>query len=74
MASVRFASIEFAPGIVSVDEEAELDDLAFRVVRAQGVEERGIDGVRVGRHQLAVAQRELVGGAPVSLQAGEAAE
>ena len=47
---------------VEAEKEPELDDLLFAVMLAQLVEERGVDRIWIGRHQFAVAQRQLLGG------------
>ena len=47
---------------IEADEGAELYDLLLAVMLPQGIEERIIDRVRIGCHQFAVAQRQLVGG------------
>ena len=46
---------------VESDEGAKLDDLVVAVMLPQFVEEGGIDRVGINRHQLAVAQRNLLG-------------
>lgn len=45
---------------IESDECAELDDLLLRVVLAELIEERRIDGVGIACRQFAVAQRQLV--------------
>ena len=47
--------------MIEADEGAELDDLVIAVMLAQLFEKGGIDRVGIDRHQLAVAQRDLLG-------------
>jgi hypothetical protein len=46
---------------IEANEEAEFYDLLLAVMLSQLVEKGGVNRVRIRRHQLAVAQRELIG-------------